>query len=315
MQWGMRSFLRFFIILTISVSSAVVAQQSQELVIVYTQKHPTIQKYQQEITQRLPQFSVTSISTQSSAVKDIKANLVIAMGMESLDALVQHRTKVPIISLIDSRAEFEQFNNALYPSPCRPISAIFIEPNPEHQLQLVRALFGKDATVAVLTTVPLESVKAELQQSAKRNVLSIQFEVLEDDQSLNHSLKRIAQSDVLLAIPNEQVYNTQSLRNIILTSYRNNQAIIGFSRGMVSAGALASTYSEVEDLAETTQKLVEEYTKKGELPASRYVSDFHVTINEVVARSLNLVVEDAATVENKIKAMMKLSAKAGDQTP
>jgi hypothetical protein len=48
--------------------------------------------------------------------------------------------------------------------------------------------------------------------------------------------------------PTAAVYNAENFRNILLSTYRHKQGVIGFSSDMVKAGALATTYSEIEDI-------------------------------------------------------------------
>ena len=73
-----------------------------------------------------------------------------------------------------------------------------------------------------------------------RPALSAEADVQElapgDD--INRVLNRIAQAEVLLATPDNSVYNTENFRNILLSTYRHSQAVIGFSADMVKAGAV-----------------------------------------------------------------------------
>ena len=80
----------------------------------------------------------------------------------------------------------------------------------------------------------------------------------------------------------------------MLTTYRNGQAVVGFSAALVRAGALATTYSEVEEINAQLEELVNDYDGNGRLPEPQFPKYFRTLINEDVARSLNLVVDEIA---------------------
>ena len=97
-----------------------------------------------------------------------------------------------------------------------------------------------------------------------------------------------AQARVLLAVPDQAVYTAENIRNILLSTYRLNQAVIGFSADMVRAGALASTYSDVDHINAHIADLAAEYLDNGELAAPQFPRYFSTTVNEGVARSLDV---------------------------
>jgi ABC-type uncharacterized transport system substrate-binding protein len=105
---------------------------------------------------------------------------------------------------------------------------------------------------------------------------------------INRILSRIAQTEVLLALPDSGIYNTENIRNILLSTYRHKQAVIGFSADMVKAGALASTYSEVEDINAQVAEMAASFVATGVLPPPQFPRYFHTVVNEGVARSLDV---------------------------
>jgi ABC-type uncharacterized transport system substrate-binding protein len=114
----------------------------------------------------------------------------------------------------------------------------------------------------------------------------------EPDEDINRLLGQIAQTDVLLALPDSAVYTPENFRNILLATYRRKQGVIGFSADMVKAGALATTYSEVEDINAQVAEIVASYVSGGDLPAPQFPRYFHTIVNEGVARSLDVEVPD-----------------------
>ena len=107
-------------------------------------------------------------------------------------------------------------------------------------------------------------------------------------------LARIGRSEVLLALPDSAVYNPENIRNILLSTYRRKQAVIGFSSDMVKVGALATTYSEIEDINAQVAEMAASFVATGDLPPPQFPRYFRTAINEGVARSLDIAVSDEA---------------------
>jgi putative ABC transport system substrate-binding protein len=68
---------------------------------------------------------------------------------------------------------------------------------------------------------------------------------------------------------------------------------------MVRAGVLASAYSDVSDIVAHLAELIDEFGDSGLLPAPQFPKYFRVQINDSVARSLNVVVDEPARAFSK----------------
>ncbi|MFV2003869.1 MAG: ABC transporter substrate binding protein [Gammaproteobacteria bacterium] len=97
-------------------------------------------------------------------------------------------------------------------------------------------------------------------------------------------------SDLLLALPDKNIYNSRTVKNILLTSYRYRKPVIAFSRNFVNAGALASIHSSAEQIGESASRLIE-YSFKHDLQFKKpvnYPLSFDVDINRQVFKALGL---------------------------
>jgi ABC-type uncharacterized transport system substrate-binding protein len=165
-------------------------------------------------------------------------------------------------------------------------TAVYAEPAPADQLRLVALLYRRPVRVAAILGPDTAFLKPLL-ENEHVNVLQA-----DPDEDINRLLGQIGQTDVLLALPDSAVYNPEKFRNILLSTYRHKQGVIGFSADMVKAGALATTYSEVEDINAQVAEIVASYVSGGELPAPEFPRYFHTIVNEGVARSLDVEVPD-----------------------
>ncbi|KSD30823.2 ABC transporter substrate-binding protein [Pseudomonas aeruginosa] len=96
----------------------------------------------------------------------------------------------------------------------------------------------------------------------------------------------LGNSDLLLGIDDKQLYNSQSIKSLLLGSYAKNRALLGPTAAFVKAGSLASSYSDQEDWLETLDELLGQAPRHW--PLSLYPGHFKVLGNRQVARSLGI---------------------------
>jgi hypothetical protein len=210
----------------------------------------------------------------------------VAIGPAALRDVVARNCECVIISVFTSRQVWQTVLAETPPARATSMTAIYAEPAPDDQLRLVKLLYQRPVrVVAIVSNANAVSAPTEPE---------VTLEPFEQGADINRTLNRIANAHVLLAMPDSAVYNTESLRNILLSTYRHKQGVIGFSADMVRAGALATTYSDIEDISDQVADIVTRLVETGVLPAPQYPRYFQSTVNEGVARSLDVDVSDAA---------------------
>jgi ABC-type uncharacterized transport system substrate-binding protein len=94
---------------------------------------------------------------------------------------------------------------------------------------------------------------------------------------------------VFLALADPAVFNSNSIQNLLLSTFRADVPMIGFSPSYVRAGAWLSLHVTPNQVGLQLALLVQEVLKGGALPDHALESDdFEVSVNEHVGRSLNL---------------------------
>lgn len=211
----------------------------------------------------------------------------VTVGPEALRRVAAQRCDCVVISTFTSSQVVRAIVGKLPAARAASFTAVYAEPAPTDQLRLVAQLYRRPVRVAAILGLETAFLKPALQAEA--------VTVLEatSDEDINRLLGQIGQTDVLLALPDSAVYNTENFRNILLSTYRHKQGVIGFSADMVKAGALATTYSEIEDINVQVTEIAASYVTGGELPAPQFPRYFRTIVNEGVARSLDVDVPDS----------------------
>jgi len=212
--------------------------------------------------------------------------VLVAIGPTALRDAAMRPCDCVVISAFTSSQVWRQVMAQVPPARAASMTAIYAEPAPADQLQLISLLYHRPARVAAIVAdprffAPVLNGAADLYPFAEG-----------DD--INRLLNRIAQTEVLLALPDGAVFNAENIRNILLSTYRHKQAVIGFSSDMVRAGALASTYSDIEDIDVQVAETVARFVATGVLPAPQFPRYFRTVVNDGVARSLDVHVDAAA---------------------
>ncbi len=110
-------------------------------------------------------------------------------------------------------------------------------------------------------------------------------------------------SDVLLAVPDPDIYRRDTIHNILLSAYRHRVPVMGFSRNTVRAGALLAVYSTPAQLGRQLAGVVADYLGGGPPPAGvLHPERYRVAVNRQVARSLNLPIPPAEQLHAAMQA-------------
>lgn len=223
-----------------------------------------------------------------------RRRLVVAVGPAALRAALAGHGAGPVISIFTSSQVYHSIIEAAGESR-PPSTAIYAEPAPGAQLRLIARLFRRPVHTTVVLSGRTAFLEPALQQAADAARVKLAIAPYAVGASIGRVLDGATHSPAILLVPDSLVYTSDNLRTVLLNTYRNEQAVIGFSAALVHAGALATTYSEVEDVNAQLEELIDEYGG-AQLPAPRFPKYFRTVINEDVARSLNLALDD--TVRN-----------------
>jgi hypothetical protein len=214
----------------------------------------------------------------------------VAIGPDALREAAARRCDCVVISAFTSSQVWHAVVDRLPPARARMMTAVYAEPAPADQVRLAMLLYRRPVRVTAILGPDTSFLRPALIG------LIGQAEVLQAgrEDNMGDVLARIGQSEVLLALPDSAVYNPENIRNILLSTYRRKQAVIGFSSDMVKVGALATTYSEIEDINAQVAAMAAGFVASGDLPAPQFPRYFRTAINEGVARSLDITVSDEA---------------------
>jgi len=117
-----------------------------------------------------------------------------------------------------------------------------------------------------------------------------QYQVDRDNKLLPLLRRLLQQNDALLMLPRQSIYNRDSLKGVLLTSYRNRKPAISYSPAHVKSGALASIYSSPMDIGRHIAALVNLRLGNAAAaqPSFEFARYYSIATNARVARALGI---------------------------
>ncbi len=222
---------------------------------------------------------------------------LILLDPQALDWRLRETAGPPSLVLRISRVQAQQRLGDLRPAH---LSLLWSDPPLERQLRLIRYLLPQARRVGVLYSETSRFLLDELRQAADPLGLEVDAQPWPDPRDNRPLQILLKNSDVLLGLDDPQLYNPKTAKNLLLSSYARQMALIGPNAGFVKAGALASTLSDQDDWLAVLDEMLDQPADKW--PRSRYPEHFSVAGNPQVARALGIEVIDPRAATQAVSA-------------
>ncbi len=240
------------------------------------------------------------------------SRVVVAVGLAAAQAAAALDSRVPVLSVLVPRATFETLARERgRQGDSRGFSAIYLDQPFARQLQLIRFALPDRSRVGVLAGAVAAEQLPLLQAAGKGSRLKINVEKVSREDDVIPSLRQLLRdSDVLLAVPDPLVYNRNTIQGLLLTTYRYQIPVVGFSLSYVRAGALVAVYSVPPQIGQQVGEMLLGLAgdRNPALPPPQYPKYFSVSVNYQVARSMGIEVDNEAVLYDKVR-------RAGEQEP
>ena len=262
------------------------------IAVVLSESSGAYQEFFSQLKSNIPHKYTLSSFAVGEPVSDV--DLVIAVGMKA--STVHASSSLPVLSVFVPRASFEALSSA----HSSKHTAIYMDQPMERQLELLVSALPGVTEIGVLYATPPAELSALKRLAAGRRI-GLRERVVDQDHSLANTLSELLEhSEVLFVLPDMAVYNSETIRNILLETYRRQVPMIGISQSYVRAGALCAVYSTPQQFAQQAIQAIEQFATSGKLPGSQYPVEFDVSVNTQVARSLGMVIKDADQLRESI---------------
>jgi putative ABC transport system substrate-binding protein len=250
--------------------------------------------------------NVITLSDTERLVVAENSELVIALGVKALEATSKLRWSTPVLGVF---IPLPAFNRVMAKSrrDLGNFSAIILDQPFARQISLIKHVLPEAQKIAVLlSTTSSQYVEYVREEGEKRGLNIIEGKVSQEIDLIPQLKKLLDTADGILAIPDPAIYNRETAQPILLTSYRYQKPIFGYSQSYVRAGALAAVYTTSKQLAkQAVEVAIKSRLASSYLPPPQMPKYFSIMLNYQVARSLNIPLMDE---DELLKKMLESEA-------
>lgn len=290
--------MRAFGLASLLLLAGAPAVQALEILVAAQETSPALQRFLVGLQASRPDDRVHfSRADQLPAAADLPRELrLILIGPELLDWRKRSVDGPPTLVMQVSRVEGRQILGRRQPSD---ITLLWSDPPLARQLHLIRLLLPKARHIGVLYSNDSAFLVQELRQAVPANELEINAHFWPNPRDPRVLSRLLDQSDVLLGLDDSHLYNSHTIKTLLLSSYSRRQALIGPTAAFVPAGSLVSTYSDQQDWINTLKTLLD--AEPDRWPRELYPANFKVLGNNRVALSLGIPMDDPLRLEHTLK--------------
>jgi putative ABC transport system substrate-binding protein len=277
------------------------------LAVVLSDDSAPYQEVYEAIRTRVDDHNITASRIYAGAATDaaLNARLVVAVGVRAAESVADFASRSPVLVVLVPKDWYQKTGRQrLTGNAHRAVSALYLDQPYARQAHLISLAFPEVKRVGVLVNAAqAATVHEDIGKALRKEGLTLIAEVLKPDQKLIEPLERIfIKSDLMLAVPDAEVFNHTTAQSILLTSYRYHDPVVGYSYSLMRAGALVSLYSTPGQIGQQAAEIIVKQFESahGQLPDPAYPRYFSVGVNQQVARSLGLNVLPEAELERRL---------------
>ncbi len=291
--------LAFFLTLISSISIDTFADSKNNIVIISSSNSDFQKQTANSIREKLEADGDIAIIVTSdgiiSSAQNVKT-LYVAIGEHAVKSLHEFDSNAFVLRINSRKIQGTKYNSA-------QSDLITAQPECRH-IQLIKSLNHDWTTVAVLSSIDSLDIAAALTKCTIRQNLNLNVYAITDKSDLLKTLETaINDNKVLLAITDPFIYNSNTVRNILLTAYRHRKPVIGYSDSFVQAGAVAAVYTSPESIADKASRIISGFFDNNwQFDKNIYTTDdFSISTNPQVATSLEITLPSKESIRNSLE--------------
>lgn len=257
-----------------------------------------------EFRSQLAEHGITQVSIRNisnAPLGSTDSGVLVAVGVQALQHAASQKGNQPVLGVLIPQPAYAKIRASAVNAN---ITAIFLDQPPSRQMRLLHKLLPQAESVGILLGPTSARGSEILAKAAQDSGLKAVMATIQHEDDLTSSLKPLLEtSSALLAVPDPLVHQRGTAQTLLLTSYRYQKPVIGYSQAYVTAGALAAVYSSPEDIARQAAEITGNYPdRQSALPSPQPPRYFSVGINRQVARSLSI---ESQETESLTKYLIK----------
>jgi putative ABC transport system substrate-binding protein len=232
--------------------------------------------------------------------------LIVSLGVRALKYALEAPGSAPVLALLVPSLTYDKLIAELPQTMRRrTISALFLDQPYPRQMQLIRHALPEARRVGVLVGPATAQQGNNIKNAGRESGLDVRIQAIQSRESLFAALNDMAREvDVLLLLPDPQVVSGETLRTLLLQTYRLRLPIVAYAASLVQAGATLGLFATPAQMGAEAGKWIREMdVEKGWIKAmTRFPQRYTVEVNRNVARTLQLTLPSVESLNAQLDA-------------
>lgn len=231
------------------------------------------------------------------------ARIIVSVGVKASASVAQRRGRTPVLAVLVPKTWYEDEGKSLLTEGGRTGGTIFIDQPFTRQFHLIKSALPSVTKVGVVLGKQGAYQLPELDRQAKVHRLNLVSAILGNNSRLVETLERVLDEAeiLLLAFPDNEVLSRTTAQSVFMTSYRFRDPVVGYSQSLSRAGALLSLYSKPAQIGRQAAEVLLRALEGEKLPAVQWPRYFSISVNEYVARSLDISVPSEQVLMKRVQ--------------
>lgn len=294
----MAVFFRFVLLLPLLYAHCV---WSGTVALVLTDHSKPYQDFQNAFTETLTDggWKIITLSPESATQATTASDVIVAAGSEALRKVLSLPGNTPVLASLMPRQTYDRIV-AENPTPgSRKLGAIHLDQPPLRQAAFVKHLLPEIKRLGILVSPETRSLLPRLRQLLSSRGMTLEAEEADGEGAMLAALGvLLSRTDALLAIPDNNIYRRGNIKAILITAFRHQKPVIGYSDAFTQAGALASLYSTPAQIGRQAATSI--LSSPNSLPQAASPQQFTLSINYNVAQSLGIRIGEEAGIRQHL---------------
>jgi putative ABC transport system substrate-binding protein len=233
----------------------------------------------------VPTFDVRVVLATDVAAMDRVASerprMWLTLGGDALVRVLSRASRAPVVAALIPRVSFERILAESTGKKLQGLSALYLDQPFGRQLDLLRMALPVSRRVGVLWGPESVLQQRSLTTAMQSRGFEPVYGMVRSETTLFSGLKQALDDvDVLMAVADPLVFNSATVSNILLATYRSRIPVFSFSPAYVKAGALLALYSTPNQIGMQAATMVRVVLQGTGVPPSQYPNDYVVGVNQ-----------------------------------
>lgn len=243
----------------------------------------------------------SKLSVSDSALS--RAKLLVPVGVKATEQIAERGGKTPVLAVMVTEDWYRDDGRNQLTRGGRSAAALVLEQPFLRQFQLINSALPDITKVGVVVGQSNAGLLAELEKAASARQLTLVSATVDSESKLVATLGQVlADADILLAIPDAEVLNRNTVQSVLMTTYRYRDPVVGYSKSLTRAGALVSVYSSPRQIGRQAGEIVSGTLNGSKLVGLQWPKYYSISVNGHVARSLGVNVPSEQKLSQELGA-------------